>query len=97
MKSGAWNQLGPHSGISHKTIYEVGIYVAQLEGACLVHEKTDLILGSQLIVQHLENQNDIQGHPQLIKSSKSTWTMWNSCLERQKQVVYRFEHYVTEG
>lgn len=50
LRPGAWNQLEPHSGISHKTSYEVGIYVAQLEGACVVCEKTDLILGSQLIV-----------------------------------------------
>lgn len=64
----------------------MGLYVAQLEDACVVCE-TDLILGSQLIVQHPENQNDIQGHPQFIKSSKPTWAVWNSCLERQKQVV----------
>lgn len=40
MRPGAWDQLGPHSGISHKTSYEVGIYVAQLEGACVAFEKT---------------------------------------------------------
>lgn len=40
MRPGALDQLGPHSGISHKTSYEVVIYVAQLKGTCVACEKT---------------------------------------------------------
>lgn len=68
-----------HIGYLIRPVMRWGIYVAQLEGACVVCEKTDLILGSQLIVQHLENQNDIQGHPWItVNCTESRESEWHS-------------------